>query len=64
MIPFEMGKKLATAAAGPVSRLWIDQAEHNDFFEVGGRRIDDAITRFVQGYVQGPDTPPHNSWTL
>jgi hypothetical protein len=48
-----MGKKLAASAAGPVSTLWIDQAEHNDFFEVGGRRVDEAITRFIAEYVHG-----------
>ena len=53
VIPFAMGKKLAAAASGPVSTLWIDQAEHNDFFEVGGRRIDEAITRFAKEYVNG-----------
>ena len=63
IVPFEMGEKLAATAGGPVTTLWIDEADHNDFFDVGGRRIDEAITRFVQGYVQGP-TPPHNSRTL
>jgi fermentation-respiration switch protein FrsA (DUF1100 family) len=48
LIPFRMGEKLAASAGGPVTTLWIDQADHNDFFEVGGRRIDEAITRFVE----------------
>jgi uncharacterized protein len=49
VIPIQMGKKLAAAAAGqPVTTLWIDRAEHNDFFEVGGQRIDEAIARFVE----------------
>jgi uncharacterized protein len=52
-IPFQMAKKLAAAAGGPVTTLWIDQAEHNDFFEVGGRRIDQAITRFIEEHVDG-----------
>jgi len=50
-VPFTMGEKLAKAAAGPVTTLWIDRAEHNDFFDVGGRRIDEAITTFVKGLV-------------
>jgi fermentation-respiration switch protein FrsA (DUF1100 family) len=48
IIPFSMGAKLAAAAAGPVTTLWIDQAEHNDFYDEGGRRIDEAIATFVQ----------------
>jgi uncharacterized protein len=48
IIPFEMGEKLAAKAGGPVTTLWIDRAEHNDFFEVAGRQVDLAITRFVQ----------------
>ena len=48
LIPFRMGEKLARSAGGPITTLWIDQADHNDFFEVGGRRIDEAIARFVE----------------
>ncbi len=51
VIPFAMGKKLAAATGGPVSTLWIDEAEHNDFFEVGGRRLDEAIRRFVEEHI-------------
>ena len=47
IIPFEMGEELAAKAKGPVTTLWIDGAGHNDFFEVGGRRIGEAITKFV-----------------
>jgi uncharacterized protein len=49
LVPFTMGENLAKAAAGPVTTLWIDRAEHNDFFDVGGRRIDEAIAKFVKG---------------
>jgi uncharacterized protein len=52
-IPVQMGKKLAASAGGQVTTLWIDQAEHNDFFEVGGRRVDGAIRRFVEEHVDG-----------
>jgi fermentation-respiration switch protein FrsA (DUF1100 family) len=48
IIPVGMAKKLAASAGGPVSTLWIDKAEHNDFFEVGGHRIDEAMTRFIE----------------
>jgi pimeloyl-ACP methyl ester carboxylesterase len=51
LIPFRMGEKLAARAGGPITTLWIDQADHNDFFEVGGRRIDEAIARFVEGLL-------------
>ena len=54
MIPFEMGEKLAARAGGPVSTLWIDRADHNDFFDVGGERIDQAILKFANGLTQGP----------
>jgi uncharacterized protein len=49
LVPFEMNERLAAAAKGPVTRLVIDQAEHNDFYDVGGRRIDEAIAKFVNG---------------
>ena len=54
IIPFEMGEELAAKAGGPVTTLWIDQADHNDFFEVGGKRIDQAIARFAAGLASGP----------
>ncbi len=47
LIPFEMGEKLAASAGGPVTTLWIEGAGHNDFFDTGGRRIDQAIARFA-----------------
>jgi uncharacterized protein len=48
IVPFEMGEKLAKAAAGPVTTLWIDGVEHNDFFDSGGRRINEAVAKFVR----------------
>jgi fermentation-respiration switch protein FrsA (DUF1100 family) len=54
LIPFTMGERLAKAAAGPVTTLWIDRAEHNDFFDVGGRRIDEAIAKFVPELATAP----------
>jgi fermentation-respiration switch protein FrsA (DUF1100 family) len=52
IVPFDMGKRLAAAAKAPVTTLWIDEADHNDFLDVAGRRLDQAITRFVD------DLPP------
>jgi fermentation-respiration switch protein FrsA (DUF1100 family) len=47
IVPFEMGERLAAAAKSPVTTLWIDEADHNDFYEVGGRRVERAIERFM-----------------
>jgi hypothetical protein len=52
-IPFEMGEELAAKAGGPVTTLWIDRADHNDFFDVGGERIDQAIAEFAGRLNQG-----------
>lgn len=49
IVPFEMGERLAKTAAAPVTTLWIDEAEHNDFFDVAGRRLDEALMRFIDG---------------
>ncbi len=48
LVPFEMGERLAAAARPPVTTLWIDEADHNDFYDVAGRRVDQAIVRFVE----------------
>jgi uncharacterized protein len=53
IIPFEMGEELAAKAGGPVTTLWIDRADHNDFFDVGGERIDQAIAEFARGLAHG-----------
>jgi fermentation-respiration switch protein FrsA (DUF1100 family) len=47
IVPFDMGQRLAASAKAPVTTLWVDQAEHNDFYAVAGRGIDQAVTRFV-----------------
>lgn len=48
VIPFDMGEELAARAKGPVTTLWIDQAEHNDFFRVGGKRVEQAMAKFAR----------------
>jgi fermentation-respiration switch protein FrsA (DUF1100 family) len=48
IVPFRMGEKLAAAAGRPVATLWIDEADHNDFFAVGGGKIDAAVEAFVK----------------
>lgn len=47
IVPFEMGERLARAARAPVTTIWIDEADHNDFFAVAGRRVDRAMVRFL-----------------
>jgi fermentation-respiration switch protein FrsA (DUF1100 family) len=48
IVPFAIGEKLAAAAGGPVTRLWIDDADHNDFYDVAGHRLDEAVAHFVK----------------
>ena len=48
LVPFDMGKRLSEAAVkAPVTTLWIDEADHNDFFDVAGDRVDQAVRRFI-----------------
>ncbi len=49
LVPFPMFERLAATAKGPLSTLVIDHAEHNDFYDVGGQRIDEAIRTFAEG---------------
>jgi pimeloyl-ACP methyl ester carboxylesterase len=48
LVPFQMFQTLRAAVKAPLQTLIIDGAEHNDFYEVGGKEIDLAITRFVE----------------
>jgi hypothetical protein len=43
-----MGRSLAAASKAPVTTIWIDEADHNDFFAVAGRRVDQAMVRFIE----------------
>jgi fermentation-respiration switch protein FrsA (DUF1100 family) len=47
LAPFPMHERLASAARAPLTSLVIDGAEHNDFYDVGGKQLDAAITTFV-----------------
>jgi len=51
-IPFDMGQELAAKAGGPVTTLWIEGAGHNDFFDVGDKKIDQAIAQFSEALAQ------------
>jgi fermentation-respiration switch protein FrsA (DUF1100 family) len=48
IVPFEMGQRLAKTARAPVTTLLLDEADHNDFFDVAGPRVDRAILRFLE----------------
>jgi fermentation-respiration switch protein FrsA (DUF1100 family) len=50
LVPFAMFERLAAAARSPTTTLVIDAAGHNDFYDEGGRRIDDAIAAFVANH--------------
>ena len=54
IIPFAMADRLAEAAKGPVTRVTIDEADHNDFFPSGGERIDTALRRFIEPLPRRP----------
>ena len=47
LIPFAMSKKLEAAAKGPVKRIGVDLADHNDLFDVGGEEMFKAVGEFV-----------------
>jgi uncharacterized protein len=47
IVPFSMGQRLAAAAKSPVTRLWIEEADHNDFYTIGDQRINDAVAKFI-----------------
>ena len=52
-----MSKQLEDAAEGPVKRIGIDFADHNDLFEVGGEEMFRTIGEFVFSLKVG-------SWVL
>lgn len=47
LIPFAMADRLAAAAQGPVTRITIDEAGHNDFFTTGWDRIEIPFRQFI-----------------
>jgi uncharacterized protein len=55
IIPFAMADRLAKAAKGPVTRVTIDEAGHNDFFQSGGERIRTALRRFIDELPWRPE---------
>ena len=49
IIPFWMSQRLEKAAKAPVTRIAIDEADHNDIFEVGEDVIYPHIKEFLNG---------------
>jgi uncharacterized protein len=48
LVPFAMFERLSAAAKSPTETLVIDEADHNDFFDRGGQRIDEAMADFCR----------------
>lgn len=46
LIPYDMSDRLAAAAGGPVTRFSVE-ADHNEFFFRGGRRVLSALGEFL-----------------
>jgi fermentation-respiration switch protein FrsA (DUF1100 family) len=53
LVPFAMFERLVAAAKSALTTLVIDQADHNDFYDEGGTRIDNAIATFVAAHFRG-----------
>jgi fermentation-respiration switch protein FrsA (DUF1100 family) len=49
LVPIEMGKELAAAAAGPVEFAIVDGSGHNDTYDRGGKTYKDKLAAFVSG---------------
>lgn len=47
IIPFSMSKRLESAAKGSVKRVCIDDADHNDLFEIGGEDMFKTVGEFL-----------------
>lgn len=54
LVPFSMFERLAKATKAPLTKLVVDRAAHNDFFDVGGRRIDEAVKALVLRATEQP----------
>jgi len=48
IVPFEMSRRNAAAAAGRVTTYVVEGGDHNDVCDVGGKELGDAIQRFVE----------------
>ncbi len=48
LVPIEMGRAVAAAAAGPVEFVIIEGAGHNDTYDVGGTAYKEKLAAFVK----------------
>jgi fermentation-respiration switch protein FrsA (DUF1100 family) len=48
IVPFPMSAKLKAAAKAPLTTLFIDGADHNDLFEVGGDALWSQVGNFIE----------------
>jgi fermentation-respiration switch protein FrsA (DUF1100 family) len=48
LVPFRMFEQMSMAVKDRATTVVIDDANHNDFFDVGGGRIDEAIAAFCR----------------
>jgi fermentation-respiration switch protein FrsA (DUF1100 family) len=53
-IPFAMADRLAAAAGGPVTRVSLADANHNDLFDLGADEILETLRRFLEGLPPAP----------
>ncbi len=59
LIPVAMADRLARAAGGPVTRLDIPEARHDNVFEIGQRQIYQAVAEFLDLHIR-PSRPSCN----
>ena len=60
IVPFAMGTRLTEAARAPLMTFWVDEADHNDFYEAAGARVDRAILKLIEALGYGiPDRVDH-----
>jgi hypothetical protein len=61
IIPFAMSQKLEAAAKGKAERIAVQNADHNDLFEVGGEEMFDAIGKFVDDVTRKNTSATNNT---
>jgi len=52
IIPFAMSAKLQRAAKGPTKLVAVDEADHNDLFEIGGEDMFREVGEFLNAVGQ------------
>jgi uncharacterized protein len=54
IVPPVMADELSEVCGAPVTRLVIDEADHNDFFAVGDGKIFTALEQFLEPLSRQP----------